>query len=169
MLYKNCDLFPRGPILTVPYSTIDSIEGFSHGIATHLKMIHLIGLMARHIEFYAGIGNRKADQKVYDQAKIPKSRQVLIIWGNHSLIQNNHLSFSEVPRVLKEEMVNGKKGWKIRLLWFLFCIENSVDRVVGRSYATVITVLYNAVTECRKMRNPKSHGKAQVVQNIESL
>jgi len=147
--------FPRGPILTVPYETIDSIEGFSHGIATQLKTIHVEGLMTQGIKCHAGFGNRNADQNVYDQANIPKERQVLNVWGSHGLIKGSHFPFQEVPEVIKNTPATFPtcKDWKCRALYLMFCTQNSVDRVLGKSYSKGMALFYNVVTTCRKSRS----------------
>jgi len=151
--------FPRGPILTVPYETIDSIEGFSRGIATQVKAIHVVELQIQGVKCFAGFGNRKNDLKVYDKANIPKLRQVLNVWGNYSLIQGTHLSFEEVPQVLNDELLAEKliqrKNWKCKVLTQVFNISNAVDRSVGKSYATLMSALYHIVTRCRRIRNTR--------------
>jgi len=145
--------FPRGPILTVPYETIDSIEAFSKGIAMRLKTIHLVELMSHGVTCYAGFGNRRADVKIYDKAKIPKSHQVLCVCKNHVLINEQSFLFSDVPSKFKGSDIPSRDGIETKVLRLLFNLENQVDRALGTSYAIVMGGLYSVVTRCRKVRN----------------
>jgi phosphatidate phosphatase PAH1 len=157
LLYENCltEQFPRGPILTVPYETIDSIEGFSIGRATQLKMIHAVELFELNVPIYAAFGNRKADQNVYDTLNVPKTRQVLIIFGGCPVIQGKRMTFRDLQNVLGSGHFEDDGNWMSKALWWIFVVENKVDRILGMSYASTMTLLYNFVTKCRLKRNIK--------------
>ncbi len=51
----------------------------------HLKTIHVVELISHGVQCYAGFGNRMADSKVYDLAKIPKSVSFILCAHSSSI------------------------------------------------------------------------------------
>ena len=62
---------PSGPIITVPYETVDSVHAFVGGTADKLKMLFVKELQMLGYKVEAGFGNRWSDQAFYTTAKVP--------------------------------------------------------------------------------------------------
>jgi phosphatidate phosphatase PAH1 len=70
-LFINYHKLPPGPIITVPYQTVDSVHAFVGGLATKLKMIFVKELQMLGEKVAGGFGNRYTDYHFYVEAGVP--------------------------------------------------------------------------------------------------